>query len=144
MLKLIFTYNHQVIFFTIDNKNIKYFDQKWQSGINFIPKDQNLVRTLIMSRNRIAHEMINWINDANSGKNLEEWEACKDDYEVAEVIKREAKMKGCVFRNLFTEEDIAKQKIDNTSISKVIETEEQQSITQSQDTPENIVEGEPQ
>jgi hypothetical protein len=109
MLKLLFTYNHELIFFTIDNKKIKYFDRKWPIGINFIPKDQDFARKVIMSRNRIANEMIRWINDANSGKNLEEWQSCKDDYEVAEVIKKESKLKGCVFRKLFTEEELNQQ-----------------------------------
>jgi len=118
-------------------------------GINFIPKDHDFVRTVIMSRNRIAAEMIRWINDANSGKNLEEWEACKDDYEVAEVIKREAKMKGCVFRQLFTEEELAKQKLENGKILDTINKQEENTQANHQveitkESPENIVEGEPQ
>jgi hypothetical protein len=126
--------------FDIDQKKIVYRDRKWPAGINFIPKDMNLVRTVIMSRNRIAAEMVKWINDANSGKNLEEWEACKDDYEVAEVIKREAKLKGCVFRQLFTKEELEKQ--DNKAVLQAVEQQDQtQEVEQVQE--EQIQENEP-
>lgn len=42
--------------------------------------------------------MINWINDANSGKNLEEYNNAKGDEEIADIVKRDTEMKGCVFR----------------------------------------------
>jgi hypothetical protein len=84
--------------------------------------------------------MVKWINDANSGKNLEEWEACKDDYEVAEVIKREAKLKGCVFRQLFTKEELEKQ--DNKAVLQAVEQQDQtQEVEQVQE--EQIQENEP-
>ena len=130
MIKLIFTYNHNVIIFEINNKHIRYYDEKWKMGINFIPKDHDFVRTVIMSRNRIAAEMIRWINDANSGKNLAEWEACKDDYDVAEIVKRDAKLKGCVFRKLFTEEEI-KQSNQNKQYENI-----------PQEQPEEVAQGE--
>jgi hypothetical protein len=43
--------------------------------------------------------MVDWINEANSGKCLEEWKACKDDEAVAEVVIRDAKSRGCILRN---------------------------------------------
>ena len=72
MLRLIFTYQHEVILFDIDNKQIRYRDRKWPLGINFIPRDMDFMKKVIMSRNKISNEMLRWINEANSGKNLEE------------------------------------------------------------------------
>jgi hypothetical protein len=130
MIRLVFTYQHEVIFFTIHNKKIIYHDRKFPVGINFIPKDLNFMRTIIMSRNRIASEMIKWINDANSGKNLEEWESCKDDYEVAEIIKKDSKLKGCVFRKMFTEEELTAQGINYPQDFKNLPTEAATEVTE--------------
>ena len=125
MLRLLFTYNHEVVIFEINQKKIRYTDKKWPMGINFIPKDEGFVRQVIMSRNKIAPIMIKWINDANTGKDYEEWLACKDDYEVAEVVKKDAKMRGCVFQNMFNDEQLKQQEIDNQVALQVVEAQEQ-------------------
>jgi hypothetical protein len=98
MTRLAFTYEHEIILFEIQNKIIIYKDRKWPKGFQFMPKDPNIVKAILMSRNRIRKEMINWINDSNSGKNLEEYNKAKGDEELSEIIKREAELKGCVFR----------------------------------------------
>jgi len=155
MIRLLFTYNKEIIFFDVNNKTIRYMDRKWPMGINFIPKDHDFVRKVILSRNRLSHEMIKWIDDANSGKNLAEWETCKDDYEVAEIIKRDAKLKGCVFQQMFTEKEIAQQKVENKAVLRFLEKKEALEQTQEpvveeqqveEQSPENASaeEGEPQ
>jgi hypothetical protein len=107
MIRLVFTYDKEVIIFDIDNKIIVYRDRKWPMGIKFIPKDEDFIRKVKFSRNRISNDMITWMMDANSGKSLAEWEACKDDLEVSEIVKRDARLKGCVFRKSFTGEELA-------------------------------------
>lgn len=98
MIKLVFTFNRETIFFLIHDKKVMYFDRKWDKGVPFIPKDKDFIMTLIKSRNRIpmSQQILQWVNEANSGKNFEEYEACKDDDAVAEVVRREAKTKGLV------------------------------------------------
>lgn len=107
MIRLVFTYTQEVLIFDIDNKIIIYRDRKWPMGIKFIPKDEDFIRKVRFSRNKISDNMITWMVDANSGKSLAEWEACKDDAEVAEIVKRDARLKGCVFRKSFTGEELA-------------------------------------
>jgi len=106
MLRMLFTINKDIIIFDIDNKNIIYRDRKWPNGVRFIPKDADFVKQIIFSRNRISGQLINWINEANSGKSFAEWESCKDDFEVAEIVKRDARSRGCVFQNMFTAEQL--------------------------------------
>lgn len=106
MKRLVFTFNQEVLIFDINNKEIMYRDRKWPKGIRFIPKDEGLVRMIIFSRNKISNQLITWIEDANSGKNRDEWEACKNDDDVAEIVKRDAKMRGCILRKQFDEEDL--------------------------------------
>lgn len=98
MIRLVFTYEREIILFEIMNKIIIYKDRKWPKGFQFMPKDNNIIRAILMSRNRIRNEMISWINDANSGKNLEEYKNAEDDEALAAIVKREAEFKGCVFR----------------------------------------------
>lgn len=106
MIKLIFTFEREVIIFEINNKKIRYYDRKWQNGINFIPRDNDFVKLVLFSRNRINHNIVEWINDANAGSNLKEWEDCKDDEEVAVIVKRDAKIKGCVLQKEIRDADI--------------------------------------
>jgi len=106
MKRLVFTFNQEVLIFDIHNKEIHYRDRKWPQGIKFIPKDEGLVKMIIFSRNKISNQLITWINDANSGKNLAEWEACEDDEAVAKVVIRDATMRGCILRKQFNEEDL--------------------------------------
>jgi len=106
MKRLVFTFNQEVILFDIHNKEIFYRDRKWPAGIKFIPKDEGLVKMIMFSRNKISSQLIDWINDANSGKNLVEWESCVDDDAVAAIVIRDAKMRGCILRKQFNEEDL--------------------------------------
>jgi len=106
MKRLVFTFNQEVIIFDINRKEIIYRDRKWPKGIRFIPKDEGLVKLIIFSRNKISNNLITWIEDANSGKNLAEWEACKDDDDVAEIVKRDAAIRGCILRKQFNDEDL--------------------------------------
>lgn len=98
MINLIFTFNREVIKFSIQDKVIRYYDRKWSNGIQFMPKDVELIKKLIMNRNRIPHaqQILDWIRDANTGKNFEEYTRCTTDEEVAEVIRRDAASKGLV------------------------------------------------
>jgi hypothetical protein len=99
VIRLLFTHERELIIFEIENKSIVYKDRKWQEGIRFIPRDDAFIKKVILSRNRISYKLVEWINEANTGKNLAEWQACKDDESVAEVIIKDAKSRGCVFRD---------------------------------------------
>lgn len=95
---MIFTYDRELIQFDICNKIIVYKDRKWFRGFQFMPKDPNIIKTILLSRNSIRKEMIKWIEDANSGKNLEEYNNAKDDEELSMIVRKDSELKGCVFR----------------------------------------------
>lgn len=98
MITLNFTINREPIRFVIEDKKIIYFDRKWDKGIQFIPKNNELIKYLLLNQRKfqIAQQIISWVNDANSGKNLEEYQSCQDDAALAEIVKRDAKKKGLV------------------------------------------------
>ena len=98
MIRLLFTLEREIILFEIENKTITYRDRKWKEGISFIPRDEGFMKRVIFSRNKISYKMIDWINEANSGKNLEEWKNCKDDEDVARIVILDARSRGCILR----------------------------------------------
>lgn len=97
-IDLSFTIQREVIRFRVEDMKIIYFDRKWQRGIQFIPKDPKFMFKLITSRNRfpMANKIIQWVNNANTGKNLEQYKSCKNNEELAEIVRKDAKSKGCV------------------------------------------------
>ena len=100
LIRIVMTYEREIIIFEISNKIIIYKDRKWQRGFQFMPEDPTIIKSILLSRNSIRHEMIKWIKDANSGKNLEEYTAAKTDEELVDVIIKDAKLKGCVLRKI--------------------------------------------
>jgi hypothetical protein len=98
IIRLAFTYQMEIVLFEICKKIIIYKDRKWEKGFQFMPKDPKIIKAIIYSRNKIRKEMIGWIEEANRGTNLVEYNNAKDDEELVSIIKRDAELKGLVFR----------------------------------------------
>jgi hypothetical protein len=97
MIKLSFVaQNRDIIHLSVEGKIIKYYDKIWKNGVQFMPKDPQFVLKLLKARNTIpfSNQIISWINESNTGKNLEEYNNCKTEEELAEMVKRDAKIKG--------------------------------------------------
>ena len=101
MIKLIFTVGRETIGIEIENKIVMYEDRKFPKKIRFLPMEDNFEKIVMMSRNRIPKEVIELIREANSGKNLIEYQESKDDEALVEIIKRDAASKACVFQKRF-------------------------------------------
>lgn len=104
-LKLIFSSNREVFTITIKNRIIHYWDRKQKDPIQFLPKDPEIERKIIMSRNRIPKYIIVLINEANTGRSFEEYQSCETDMEMVPIIKRDAGIKGCIFHKMEVIED---------------------------------------
>jgi predicted site-specific integrase-resolvase len=98
LIRLIFVKERETFVIEISNKIIHYKDRKRPVKIQFMPKDPDIKKKVIMSRNRIPKYILELIEDANSGHNLEEYQACKTDEELVPIVKRDAFSKGCVFQ----------------------------------------------
>jgi len=99
MIKLVFTAGRETISIEINKKVITYKDRRFTEGFLFMPLDHELKKKLLMPRiNRIPKEIVDLINDANSGKNLKEYEEAQDDEALAIIVKKDAVLKGCVFQ----------------------------------------------
>jgi len=98
MIKLVFTRIRETFTIEVENKIIVYRDKKYPKGFQFMPKDPNFKKIVLFSRNRLPPEVVNWIEESNQGKNLEEYQSAKDDEELIPIIIRDAKINGCVFQ----------------------------------------------
>jgi len=104
-IKLVFTKNRETFYLRLlENKRILYSDRKWPNEWQFMPKDENMARTILMSRNKIPQSVLTWINDSNSGKNLEEYQAAKDYEALVPIVKKDAAHQGCIFQKEIRED----------------------------------------
>ena len=96
--KLVFTHGREVFAIEICNHVITYTDRRNPNPIQFMPKDPEIRRKVIFSRNKIPKYILDLIDDANSGRNLAEYQACKTDEELVPIVIRDAKIKGCLLQ----------------------------------------------
>jgi len=96
MINLTFTFNREPIRIVIDGTRIIYFDRKWEKGVPFMPKDESYIKQLLTHQRQfpLAKQIVEWIQEANSGKNFEEYSLCKTEEEVATIVKKDALSKG--------------------------------------------------
>jgi len=98
MIRLVFTKDRETLSLEIDNKVIVYRDRKYPKGFQFMPKDPNFKRIVLFSRNKLPMDVITWIENANKGKNLEQWQNAKNDEAIVPIVIKDAELNGCVFR----------------------------------------------
>lgn len=97
MIKLAFVGpQRKIIRFEIEKKVVKYFDELWKNGIQIYPLDKKLIIKMKRMGGQNIKFMVALILDCNKGKDLEEYNSCNSDEEVAEFIKRDCKSKGLI------------------------------------------------
>lgn len=98
MVDIAFMAQKKVIRFSVEGKVVKYYDDLWKEGLQIMPSQtpemRLLLKKMLVHRKPAVRTQGALIVDANSGKNKEEYESCKTDEEVVEIIRREGKMKG--------------------------------------------------
>jgi hypothetical protein len=81
--------------FKVVNRDIFYTDRKWEGNmIRCIPKDENFIRKVIMSRNKLPKVLIDMFNLSKEEK--AEYESAKTEKELADNIVRDCKRKGAI------------------------------------------------
>lgn len=84
----------KVIRFEIEGLVVRYFDDMWQHGIQLYPMQKENVKALLKSRSQRMQAVGLLIADANHGKNLEDYESCKTEDDIANMITKECALKG--------------------------------------------------
>ena len=97
MIKLAFIGpNRKIISFTVEERKVIYFDEIWNNGIQIYPYPKALVKKLFMSRRPQLMAYAELISASNRGKELEEYEKCKNDEEIGEIIRRDCLSKALI------------------------------------------------
>ena len=94
-IRLIFTFNRQVLQFIVLNRDVFYADRVWKNWVRIVPKDERVIRKIKLSRNKIPIAIVNMFN--LSKEELEEYNAARDDEHLAEIIINDARKKGCKY-----------------------------------------------
>ena len=97
MVKLVFSANREILQFYIRDKVIYYTDRKWKNWIQCIPKDKELVKKILLSRNKVPKVIARLFN--LSQKEEEEYTKAKDDNELAEIITLDCKRQGVILQS---------------------------------------------
>jgi len=97
MVKLVFSANREILQFYIRDKVIYYTDRKWKNWIQCIPKDKELVKKILLSRNKVPKVIARLFN--LSQKEEEEYKKAKDDNELAEIITLDCKRQGVILQS---------------------------------------------
>lgn len=92
MIKLTFTINREIFQVTIENREIWYRDRRWYKGIRCIPKDEDFIKKIKMSRNRLPSFLID-LFELNE-KEQAEYDNAKTDEELADIVTIDARKKG--------------------------------------------------
>jgi hypothetical protein len=93
MIQLIFAYNREVLNFLVKDREIFYTDRKWKAWIRCLPPPEDLIKQIKLSRNKIPafiSELFKF-----SDEDLKEYESAKSERELADLIIRDARVKGC-------------------------------------------------
>ena len=95
MIQLAFlTGARKIIKVQIIGRKIIWFDDIWKNGVQIMPKDQNLIEKLVRSGKQAMRIQAALIIDSNKGDNLKEYEKCKNEEELANMIRKEFNNKG--------------------------------------------------
>jgi hypothetical protein len=93
MIRLIFTIQRETLQFIVENKTLKYTDRRWRKWISVLPKDPELKKKIIMSRNAIPLTVLKLFDF--TPEEIAEYTACNDDEDLAKIVIRDAALKGC-------------------------------------------------
>ena len=92
MISLVFTINREVFRLQIENKKIWYSDRKWKRAIRLIPKDDDFMKKIIMSRNKIPAGLKELFVLTKTEQ--EEYDKAKTDMDLKLLCVRDARRKG--------------------------------------------------
>lgn len=93
MIQVVLAFNREVLNFLIKDREIFYTDRKWQAWIRCLPPPEDFIKQIRMSRNKIPPFLADLFNFTE--KEMEEYSAAKDEKALADIIIKDAKLKGC-------------------------------------------------
>ena len=85
--------NRELISFLIDGKRVYYYDRVWKKGLQVYPLSMPLINKL--KRGGMNLKMYAaLILDANKDENLKEYQSCKTEEDIVQMIRKDCVSKG--------------------------------------------------
>lgn len=78
--------------FRIEDRNIYYTDRVWKNEMRCIPKDEEFIKKIRESRNKLPSKLISMFN--LSQKAQKEYDNAKNDKELALIIIKDCQNRG--------------------------------------------------
>ena len=109
MIRVVYQINREIMRFTIvrnkktDILEVFYSDRLWETPIRCIPKDEQFIRTIKFSRNKIPQQLAVLFELTDSEK--AEYEACNTEDDVGKVIVKDARKHGATIMDYIIIED---------------------------------------
>jgi hypothetical protein len=98
MIKIVFSINREIFRLEIKDKVIWYSDRKWKRAIQLVPADDNFIKKIRMSRNRIPNSLIELFTLTT--EELQQYNNAHNDKELAKICIADAKKKGATLVDL--------------------------------------------
>jgi len=108
-IKIAFIVNRETFRIEIKDKTIWYSDRKWDKSIRLIPKDEQFMKKILLSRNKIPM-VIKEMFDLTK-KEIIEYEQAKTENDLAEICVKDCMLKGArLLSKEVIEDDTVKSK----------------------------------
>lgn len=105
-ISIALTSNREIIRFIIVEKNIFYTDRKLKNYLRCLPKPDNFISQIKMSRNKIPSFLIEMFKF--SDEEMKEYETAKTEEELAQIVIRDARLKNC---SLLLKRELSKEEL---------------------------------
>lgn len=127
-IKLVFIVNRELLNFQIDGKIIRYTDRKWKHWLQCLPRPDDFIKQINMSRNVFPSFLTHLFQFTE--EEITEYESAKNEEELAEIIIRDCSLKGCklISRENSEKIDTVQKKEVISEIDPVIEIEKVEAI----------------
>ena len=97
MRTLNFLINREFFCIMIDKKEVFYSDRRCTSKIRCVPKDEQFVKTIVGSRNKYPHFLIDLFT--LTPEEQKEYDEAKDEEELSEIVKKDCLRIGARYMN---------------------------------------------
>lgn len=116
MIRLVLSANRELLHFLIVDKAVYYSDRKWNAWIRCLPRPEGFLAKIRDSRNKFPAYLADLFNF--SEEELREYEAATTEDQLAELVLRDARGKGCrmLHRRSGELDETAKEKIKQAEL----------------------------
>lgn len=98
MIQIVLAFNREILNFLVKDREIYYTDRKWKAWIRCMPLPKDFIQQVRLSRNKIPAFITDLFNFTE--EEMKEYNGAKTEKELAEIIIKDAKLKGCKLVNM--------------------------------------------